>query len=93
MTKKIAVQKELIDLKEELKLLGYDVVDIEDGERVDAIVYIYSGGEIPHINYTMKMDTSLNMDNYKGAILINAYDKTIEDIRNIIENKIYDSLI
>lgn len=93
MVKKIAIQKELIDLKKQLKLLGYDVVDIEDEERVDAIVYTYCGGEIPHINYTMKMDTSLNMDNYRGAILINAYDKTIEDIRNIIENKIYDSLI
>ena len=39
MGKKIAIEESLIDLKNELENMGYDIVDMDNGD-VEAIVYM-----------------------------------------------------
>ena len=92
MMKKVAVQKELTDIKYELSNLGYDVSDIEEGENVEAIVYLADGYNIPYDNQMVNMTEGDSMDNNQSAILINATGKSSYDINNIIKNRIYSPL-
>ncbi|WP_416199060.1 MAG: putative protein family (UPF0180) [Sporanaerobacter sp.] len=82
MAKKIAVEESLIDLKNELENMGYDIVDM-DNVDVEAIVY-----KSDLVNMNMGFDIS----NGKGAILINAHGRTTEEIDEIIRNRKYSSL-
>ena len=88
MSKKVAVQSNLKEIKEELRKLGYQVNDIEQSQNPDAIVYMSTG---EHISYK-DMTSGLEMDNANGAILINAEGKSIDDIQRIINSRIYSPL-
>lgn len=88
MSKKVAVQGNLKEIKEELRKLGYQVNDIEQSQNPDAIVYMSTGEHIPYKDMT----SGLEMDNANGAILINAEGKSIDDIQRIINSRIYSPL-
>ncbi|MTI48636.1 YkuS family protein [Sporosalibacterium faouarense] len=92
MSKKIAVQKELYSLRSQLSSIGYDISDIEDNENVEAIIYMTDGYDIPYENQMISMADGEDMDNHQAAILINATGKTVDDIDNIISNRIYSPL-
>lgn len=92
MSKKIAVQKDLYNIKTQLFDLGYEVSDIEENESVEAIVYIADGYNIPYNNQMINMADGEEMVENPGAILINASGKTVEDINNIITHRKYSSL-
>jgi len=83
--KRIAVQNDLEEIKNELKNKGYEVVDFNAGGYIDAVVYkdIYSG--LGNVNNSAD-------GNAYGAILINANNKTIEQIEYIIETRRYEKL-
>jgi len=83
--KRIAVQSNLYEIKKELESKGYEVVDYESGGYIDAVVYkdIYSG--LGNVNNSVD-------GNAYGAILINANNKTIDEITNIIETRRYEKL-
>ena len=83
--KRVAVQNSLGNLKEELKSKGYDVINLTDKGSVDAIVYIddYTGIQ----NMNNEVDA-----NALGAVLINASNKSIDQIIYIIENRRYEGL-
>ena len=90
MGKKVAVQDSLNEIKDELKRRGYNIISMEDGVEADAIVYMNEGNETPYIG---DYDYNDELDSYnKGAILINANNKSIDEIDKIIKNRIYTPL-
>ncbi|SCY62600.1 YkuS family protein [Alkaliphilus peptidifermentans] len=83
--KKIAVEEGLKQVKDELKARGYEIIDFNKGGSVDAIVYSndYSGIEA--------FNNEAGIQDY-GAMLINANNKTIEEIVYMIEKRRYGGL-
>lgn len=92
MPKKIAVQKELYDIKSSLTNSGFEIYDMEDGENVEAIVYMGDGYNIPYNNQLTSMSDGEDIDNNQAAILINANGRSIEEIKGIIDNRVYSPL-
>ncbi|AFS79861.1 hypothetical protein Curi_c28950 [Gottschalkia acidurici 9a] len=90
MKKNVLVQSDLENIKKGLNELGHSVVDMETGVDIDAIVYMADGANVNYHNQIM--DVGENILNNNGAILINATGKTIEDIDNMINNKVYSPL-
>ncbi|AOY75401.1 YkuS family protein [Clostridium formicaceticum] len=83
--KRIAIQDGLEQLKFDLENNGYEVVDFQDKGHIDAIVYTDDYGGFKNLN-------DMGETNTYGAILINAKNKTVEEIRYIIETRRYGSL-
>ncbi|HZK57738.1 MAG TPA: YkuS family protein [Clostridia bacterium] len=83
--KRIAVQYGLEEIKEGLKNRGYEVVGYEDRGHIDAIVYRSMDSSIENVNNSKD-------GNIYGAILVNATDKTVEEIEHIIETRRYGNL-
>ena len=83
--KRVAVQQDLEEIKKGLENEGYEVVDYGDSGHIDAIVYksIYEG--------LKNLNNSVDSNAY-GAILINANNKTIGEIKHIIETRRYERL-
>lgn len=83
--KRVAVQQGLESLGEELERRGYEVVEYGYNGHIDAIVYrdIYSG--LGSVNDSED-------GNVYGAIMINANNKTIDEIVHIIETRRYGRL-
>nr|WP_249168721.1 YkuS family protein [Alkaliphilus sp. B6464] len=83
--KRVAVQQGLEEIRLGLERKGYEVVDYMYGGHIDAIVYtdIYSG--LDSVNNSVD-------GNIYGAILINANNKTIDEIGHIIETRRYERL-
>lgn len=83
--KRVAVQQGLEEIRLGLERKGYEVVDYRDEGHIDAIVYtdIYSG--LDSVNNSVD-------GNIYGAILINANNKTIDEIGHIIETRRYERL-
>lgn len=92
MKKRIVVQEELYDIRNSLNSLGYEVVDINENNEVEAIVYMADGYDIEYHNNLTNMNNGINMSNNKGTILINAKGKTCEEIDKIIKRRLYSPL-
>ncbi|HZJ77093.1 MAG TPA: YkuS family protein [Oscillospiraceae bacterium] len=83
--KRIAVQHGLEKIREGLQNRGYEVVDYEDRGHIDAIVYENMDSSIENVNNSTD-------GNIYGAILVNATNKTIDEIEYIIETRRYGRL-
>lgn len=83
--KRVAIQQGLEEIKRGLKNRGYEVVDYNDRGHIDAIVYRSIDSSIENVNDSEN-------GNIHGAILINATDKTIDEIEHIIETRRYGNL-
>ncbi|AKL97361.1 hypothetical protein CACET_c39350 [Clostridium aceticum] len=83
--KRIAIQDDLQQLKTHLEEKGYEVVSFQDQGHIDAIVYTNDYGGFRNLNDTGETNTY-------GAILINAKNKSVEEIQYIIETRRYGSL-
>ncbi len=92
MKKKIVVQEGLNDLRNSLNSLGYEVVDINENNNVEAIVYMADGYDIQYHNNLVNMNSGVDMTNNRGTILINATGKTVEEIDKVIKSRIYSPL-
>lgn len=92
MSRRIAIQKELYDIKSSLINSGFEIYDMEDGENVEAIVYMGDGDDIPYNNQLISMSDGDNLDDNQAAILINANGRSVEEIENIINNRVYSPL-
>lgn len=84
--KRVLVQEDLAHIKNELTNRGYELVDMDTGQNIEAIVYMSDG--INSINQNLS-DDSLSS---QGAILVNANGKSVDDIDSIISNKVYSPL-
>ncbi len=83
--KKVAVQGSLEEIRQQLSMKGYEVVDFEDRGIVDAIVYIDDYTGIRNMNNEGDVESH-------GAVLINASKKSIDQIIYIIEARRYEGL-
>ena len=83
--KRVAVQSDLDQIKSELENRGYEVVNYNEEGHIDAVVYkdIYAG--LGNVNNSVD-------GNMYGAILINANNKTVDEIVHIIETRRYGRL-
>ncbi|SDY87856.1 Uncharacterised protein family (UPF0180) [Proteiniborus ethanoligenes] len=90
MGKKIAVQKGLSHIRKDLSKLGYEIVNINEGKAVEAVIYMADGYDIGYHSNLVSMNSGADMN--KGIILINAAGKTADEIDRIISNRIYSPL-
>ncbi|WZL73144.1 YkuS family protein [Clostridiaceae bacterium 35-E11] len=87
MPKVVAIQKELEQIGKELEARGYEVVHEKYDGYVDAILYDSDNSSLSYLN---NFDDVIDMD--KGAIIINARNKGIDEIIYAIERRSYESL-
>lgn len=95
--KVIAVQRGLDSIKEQLTKRGYKVVFFEEATHpIDALVYLEENNDNTLVNINKFFSQQYAMANpayhYPGAILINAKNKSIEEIVQIIERRAYSPL-
>mgnify|MGYP000897568037 CR=1 FL=1 len=89
----IAIEKGLEKIKIELENRGYETFYIGEGKIADAIVYISENLPYFQVNdSSIKSLYSPNMGNFNGALLINVRNKSIDEIVNIINTRIYSPL-
>lgn len=91
MPKRVGVQDDLIDISRELEERGYTITSM-DGEDLEAIVYLNHDGDIPYLSNAINMNMGFDVTFNKGTILINAQGRTVDEIENIIKNRIYSPL-
>jgi hypothetical protein len=83
--KRIAVQQGLNSIISGLESRGYEVVAFEDRGYIDAVVYVDDYTGLKNVN-------SMGEVNNNGALLINAKNKTLDQIIYIIETRRYEGL-
>jgi len=91
----IAIQRGLENIKEELENRGYEVFYIGENRITDAVIYkeiemhpYYEINNIPSA-----ASASINGNVPYGVLLVNATNKTIDDITNILKTRVYSPLI
>ncbi len=88
MPKVVAIQNNLEHIGKELEARGYEVVHDSYEGFVDAILY---HSDNSHLGYLNNFDNVIDMD--RGAMIINAKNKSIEEIIFSLERRVYDSLL
>ncbi|NLM50008.1 MAG: hypothetical protein GX196_03540 [Clostridiaceae bacterium] len=84
----VAVQKGLNELKEQLRNMGYDVVTyLEYDHPIDAIVY-----ENIDISQNLFSSNYHSFDGNFGILMVNAKNKTAQEIDAILKKKVYSPL-
>lgn len=96
--KTIAISRSLEQLKYELENLGYEVF-FEDDIKSPMDIFIYSKGQDESSLYltnqllnNISSTEPYSANDYGGTLLINGYGKSLEEIRYIIENKLYSPI-
>lgn len=85
----IAVAPGLEEIRDKLMELGYEVVILgEYNYPIDAVIY---KGYTPDMSYISTNNTSFNSDSY-GILMINAQNKTIEEINYVLKTRLYSPL-
>ena len=95
----VAVQKGLENIKELLREKGYEVVTFgEYNYPIDAVVYTGNNLETSYIKNNnmpnMTIDTMGHEASQRsyGVLLVNATNKSIEEIDYILKHKVYSPL-
>lgn len=87
----VAVQKGHENIKQQLRVRGYDVVTIgEYHQAIDAMIYFGSITEDAQMKAGMDMTFSNGISN--GVLMINAQNKSISEIDMILKQKVYSPL-
>lgn len=85
----IAVEKGLDSIANHLKTLGYTVVDENYKNSIDAYVYENAGiMEIESYNFL-----SQSTFDSRGILMVNAKNKTPEEVAQILQNRIYGDIL
>jgi broad-specificity NMP kinase len=91
----IIIDNGLDDIKEALKSRGYNVYNIGDNVVADAILY-REKDKHPYYEVNNLPSATSSVANGKnsayGAILINVNNKSIEEIENILNKRVYSPL-
>jgi hypothetical protein len=96
--KVVAVQRGLEHIKNQLNLLGYETLFFDEMTfPVDAIIYFQGHDNNTLININRQLSSTYmiqrEFSNNTSSILINANDKSIYDIVQIIESRLYSPLL
>lgn len=96
MSRVVALQEGLEDIGEYLRHKGFKVVPWGDNRNVDAVVYhSRKFDEIDVPQYPPEMQ-SLSDDTTAGSygvLLVNAQNKTPQEVYEIIKNRVYEHFI
>lgn len=88
----MAIDGRLVQLKEDLRQRGYQVVDIGEEGKVDAIIY-YDEGHQEGGPGTGLLNEGLYNGGMEGpAFLVNAYNRDGDEIHRILQRKTYSPL-
>jgi hypothetical protein len=93
----VAVQRGLDYIKNQLNHLGYQTVFFDEvNYPVDAFIYFEKNNSRTLINLNNYLSQQYMAQNHNiscpGTILINAKDKSIDEIVQIIEKRVYSPL-
>ncbi len=93
----IAIQRGLDYIKNQLDQLGYKVVFYDEASfPVDALIYLEENNDNTLLNINKYLSQQFSMVNpaynRSGTILINAKNKSIDEIVQIIERRAYSPL-
>lgn len=96
--KVVAVQRGLDHIKNQLTLLGYQTLFFDEmTSPVDAIIYIQGNDNNTLIDINRQLSSTYMIQreysNNTSSILINAREKSIYDIIQIIESRLYSPLL
>ncbi|WP_130805425.1 YkuS family protein [Senegalia massiliensis] len=86
--KRVSIQDGLNELAYELKKRGYEIVDHDS----DAYIYMADGYDISNLTNMIDMNMGEDMNNSKGILLINASNKNIDQIEQILNKGYYTPL-
>lgn len=85
----VAVERGLENIKEHLKLYGYEVCDFSENRLFDAVVFKDTPiGSIPVVNST----TASLSGKSGGVFLVCAKNKSPEEVESILSKKSYTNL-
>lgn len=82
---KISVENNLGEIKKKLVEEGYKVYDFSDNEISD--IYIYSEDSTGLLNLNRNINGNVN-----GSLIINAYEKSINEIMYSVKKRLYSPL-
>lgn len=87
----VAVEESLNHIKDGLQQMGYNIVDLKENEAADTIVYYRDGKD--YASEEMSYNAFLNgKSTVSGTFLINAYNKSIIEIDQILKKRSYSPL-
>ena len=93
----VALEEGLEDIEKYLREKGIHIVSLEDEQSpVDAIVYkgrSISEIQLDHLNNVSNSIDNYNGENSFGVLLVNAQNKTPQQVYEIIKNRAYEHLI
>lgn len=81
----IYVSSNLIYIREELSRRGYSVINNDNYLPCDVIICNLKNGGLSNMNLQSNVKT-------EGTLIIDSGSKTIDEIENIINNRVYSSL-
>ena len=81
----VAVEKGLENVKNALKNKGYTVIDADKNPVADA--YVFSGRQTGALSANSCFKTARN-----GVLMINAQNKSPDEIDRILKSRLYDPL-
>ncbi|HYE83091.1 MAG TPA: YkuS family protein [Clostridia bacterium] len=90
----IAIQRGMENIKVELENRGYKVFYIGENKTADAVIYTEADA-FPYYevnNIPSAAASSIDGNTSYGALLVNATNKSMEDIIRIIEKRTYSPL-
>lgn len=90
----IAIQRGLENIKRELESRGNEVFYIGENKMADAVLYKEADIETYYsVNNIPSAATALTNDNTSyGALLVNVTNKSVEEIIQILEARVYSPL-
>ncbi len=81
----IAVENGLESIKSYFYKKGYNIVELNNS-HIDAVIYLRS------INLSQSISNSMSSHNKVGILMINAYQKSNEEIERILKSRLYSPL-
>ena len=82
----VAVERGLENIKNYLENSGYNVV-YADGYKGAIDAYVYKNAGISYVNSYNTF--AQNSGNYSGVLIVNAKNKSLQDVEEILKNRVY----
>lgn len=93
MNEKIFLDSSVEHIKPSLQSLGYDVtIDPKDIKYATVAIYMADGYNTNFHGTFSNMTSGIDMNNNSHTFLINAKEKSLDDILFMIKNRCYSSL-
>lgn len=89
----VAIEKDLVDLKNSLRERGFEVVDLETyNYPIDAIIYEGNAFQISHISKNNMPESQMSTRGNYGVFIINSIGKSVDEIIDMLQHRSYSPL-